>query len=222
MKFTNLIVFSGTDGSGKSTQIKLLISEFQKKRFNVKYYWARGGYTPLFLALKKIFHISSANKPSTPVKNYFRERLLKKKWISKIWLYLATLDLLIFYVLYIRIISVFTDVIVCDRYIDDTLIDFKLNFPNSFDEESFLWKLLVLLAPKPNKSFLLLVPVHISLIRSKMKEEPFPDTEESLAFRLQSYLDESIFSPEKYDKIECQSSVKDISEKIKTKFIELS
>ena len=49
-----IVVFSGTDGSGKSTQIKILINEFRKQGFRAKYIWARGGYTPLFSALKKI------------------------------------------------------------------------------------------------------------------------------------------------------------------------
>lgn len=219
---SNLIVFSGTDGSGKSTQIRLLINEFHKKGFSTKYIWARGGYTPLFSALKKIFKVTSANKTHSRVKNHLRKRLLNKKWISKIWLNIATLDLLIFYVLYVRIMRNCTDVIVCDRYIQDTLIDFKQNFPDTFNEKSFLWKLLVLFAPKPNKSFLLFVPVHISILRSKMKKEPFPDSGESLTLRLQSYFDETIFSRDKYYKIDCQSSVKDISTKIKAKFKELS
>ena len=57
MKLNKIIVFSGTDGSGKTTQIKLLINELKKKGFSTKYLWARGGYTPLFLGLKKILKI---------------------------------------------------------------------------------------------------------------------------------------------------------------------
>jgi len=219
---SNLIVFSGTDGSGKSTQIKLLINDFNKQGFSTKYIWSRGGYTPLFSSLKKIFKVSSAIKTSSLGKNNFRKKLLKKKWVSKIWLTMATLDLIIFYVVYIRMISQIRDIIICDRYIEDTFIDFKRNFPETFNEYSFLWKLLVLLAPSPNKSFLLFVPVNISLERSKMKEEPFPDTSETLAFRLKAYLDESIFSSHKYHKIDCQSSIQKINIKIKEKFKELS
>ena len=52
-----IIAFSGTDGAGKSTQIKILVSEFSKQGFKVKYIWARGGYTPLFSALKFFLRI---------------------------------------------------------------------------------------------------------------------------------------------------------------------
>ena len=57
-----IVVFSGTDGSGKSTQIEMLINEFRNQGFRTKYIWARGGYTPLFSVLKKILRMLTAKK----------------------------------------------------------------------------------------------------------------------------------------------------------------
>jgi len=217
-----IVVFSGTDGSGKSTQIKILINEFRKQGFRAKYIWARGGYTPLFSALKKILRISTLKKSHDMDGSLSRDKLLKKRSVSSVWLIVAILDLLVFYGLYVRIISWFGTVVVCDRYVEDTLIDFKRNFPDAFDDQSFLWKLLVFFTPKPNQSFLLFVPVDVSLIRSKMKGEPFPDTPETLAFRLKTYLDESAFPSDKYHKIDCQKSIESIQTEITDKFKELS
>ena len=149
-----IIVFSGTDGSGKSTQIEMLINEFRKKGFRTKYIWARGGYTPLFSVLKKILRMLTAKKIPDAGDSPSRDKLLKKKSVSGVWLVIATLDLLMFYGLYVRIMSWLGTVVVCDRYIEDTLIDFKRNFPDTFDDQSLLWKLLVLFTPKVNQSFL--------------------------------------------------------------------
>ena len=216
-----IIVFSGTDGSGKTTQIKLLINELKKKGFSTKYLWARGGYTPLFLGLKKILKIFLFKKNNNFSRGDYRTQLFSNKFLTKLWLTISILDLIIFYVLYLRLVCRFKNIIICDRYIEDTLIDFKRNFKGSFNDSSFLWKLLVLIAPKPNQHFLLYVPVNVSHERSKLKAEPFPDTIESLAFRLRNYLDETIFSSEKYCKIECQKSIENVNAIILNKIKEL-
>jgi thymidylate kinase len=217
-----IVVFSGTDGSGKSTQIEMLINKFRIKGFRTKYIWVRGGYTPLFSALKKILRMLAAKKIPDAGDSPSRDKLLKKKSVSSAWLAIAILDLLMFYGVYIRTMSWLGTVVVCDRYIEDTLIDFKINFPDTFDDQSFLWKLLVLFAPRSNQSFLLFVPVDVSLIRSKMKGEPFPDTPETLAFRLKTYLDESVFPSVKYHKIDCQKSIENVQTEITDKFKGLS
>ena len=101
-------------------------------------------------------------------------------------------------------------VVVCDRYIEDTEIDFKKNFPNNFDSSSRLWRLVKLIIPTPKYSFLLYVPVGITLIRSKQKNEPFPDSAETLQFRLDLYLNEDYFPNSKYIKIDCQGEPNEI------------
>ena len=98
----------------------------------------------------------------------------------------------------------------------------RINFPDAFNDQSFLWKLLTLSSPKPNRSFLLFVPVSVSLHRSKIKGEPFPDSSETLSIRLTKYMDESIFPSKKYYKIDCQQSIKSVQIEIKKKLKELS
>ena len=131
-----------------------------------------------------------------------------------IWLNIAILDMIVFYVFYTRIICLFKDIVLCDRYVEDTLIDFKRNFPGIFNNNNFLWKLLTLLTPKSYQSFLLIVPIEISLKRSKIKKEPYPDTPETLSFRLNEYLNDSIFPPDRYYKINTQIPIEEVTTKI--------
>ena len=77
--------------------------------------------------------------------------------------------------------------IICDRYIVDTEIDFKLNFPQENTNNWILWKVLKILALKPNFTFLLLISPEESKRRSISKKEPFPDKLNTLKKRFKYY-----------------------------------
>ena len=205
-----IITFSGTDGAGKSTQITLLSNFIYGKNRRYKIVWARGGYTPVFSFIKKVVRILLKKNIPKAGPNSSRSKMLENKFISKTWLTCAAFDLFLFYGLYVRILDFFNFIVICDRYIEDTEIDFNINFPNSFNSNSFLWKVLTWSIPNAKKSFLLYVPVDVSLHRSIEKCEPFPDTSDTLNFRLSAYLDESIFPLSKYHKINCQQPIEHV------------
>ena len=94
------------------------------------------------------------------------------------------------YVIYLRVINFFGIKLLCDRYIMDTLIDFKLNFPQEDFERWWAWKFLLFFAIKPKHHFVFTIPVSESLKRSMQKNEPFPDSEEVLNKRLNLYLNQ--------------------------------
>jgi dTMP kinase len=209
-----LIVFSGTDGAGKSTQIERLIKHYELNGAKTVYLWSRGGYTPGISLLKNSVRKILGKKLPSAGQSKNRDEILEKKSVSTVWLSLAIIDLILLYGLYIRWQSLLGRVVVCDRYVQDTYLDFTNNFADSFNSKSFLWKLLNILIPKPDKSFLLFVPVNISQERSLLKNEPFPDSEETLIFRLNKYLDENIFPSPTYTKIDCQISIEDVHQQI--------
>lgn len=211
---SKIVVFSGTDGSGKSTQIDLLSDHLKNNKHKVVVVWGRGGYTPLFSFLKKILKNLLGGNSSKVMTGESRDRLLEKKSVSSVWLFVAMLDLFLFYGLYVRILNLFGFIVICDRYIEDTELDFNRNFPNIFNKDSLTWRALLRFVPRPDVLFLLYVPVDVSIARSKMKQEPFPDTPKTLTFRLESYLDESKFPLDKYCRIDCRGSIKDVHIKI--------
>lgn len=181
------IVFSGLDCSGKSTQIEFLRKEFKKKDKKNLVFWSRGGYTPGFQKLKDILRRFSGKRLPEPGFTPKREKALSNFFIRRVWLTIAMLDLIYYYSIYLRLKYFLNYNIICDRYIMDTNIDFNLAYPHEKTESWLLWKVLKFTAVKPDLHYVSTIPVSESLIRSKNKFEPYPDSPETLAKRLKLY-----------------------------------
>ena len=184
----SMIAFSGLDGSGKSTQIALLVNFFKAENIKTKVFWSRGGYTPGMRLLKVI--LRNLNSPFIPKRSgnsVERDASFANKYIRKIWLTLSILDLIIFYSVYIRCVEFFGIRVICDRYLYDTEIDFKRSFPDENVHQWILWKFLEFVSVTPKMHFVLFISVQESQHRSILKKEPFPDSAETLAFRLMEY-----------------------------------
>ena len=182
-----LVVLSGIDGGGKSTQIELLKDYYQRQGLSPVCLWTRGGYTSIFNALKGIARRLSGGKLPTSGPGKQRDELLQRKWIQFLWLTIAILDLMRVYGVQVRWWLLRGKPVLCDRYLWDTLIDFKLAFPNIGVEEWLLWKILVWMTPRPDAAFLLTIPLDESEHRCQIKYEPFPDTAEMRAKRFAAY-----------------------------------
>ncbi|HRW97899.1 MAG TPA: hypothetical protein P5280_00345, partial [Cyclobacteriaceae bacterium] len=182
------IVFSGLDGAGKSTQISYLVDYLSQNGHRTQYFWSRGGYTPIFSILKVgLRKLSRGRALPSPGHSSGRTKAFSRPLVRKSWLTIAVLDLILVYGIYLRLIQSSGRVVVCDRYLWDTLIDFRLNFPEETIETWLIWRILVKITPIPDVAFLLLIPVEESVRRSKLKFEPFPDAPEVLARRLEMY-----------------------------------
>ena len=184
-----MIAFSGLDGSGKSTQIYLLTKVYKENGIKSLVFWSRGGYSPGMKFLKNLFKVSSqSSKKEGETRVNSREKSFSNPLVRKIWLSVSMLDLILFYGFYVRLKELFGTKVICDRYIYDTLLDFELNFPQENIKKWMLWRLLLLLSVKPKKHFVITIPIKESLRRSKLKNEPFPDSKEVLESRLNKYL----------------------------------
>jgi len=183
-----LITFSGLDGAGKSTQIAHLVGRLEAKGERPAIIWTRGGYTPVFEALKKLLRRTSRGRVVPPAGHSpQREQALSRPFIRRLWLTLAILDLIWVYGVQVRWRHLRGLTVICDRYLWDTLLDFRLNFPQEQVERWWLWRILQCVSPKPDVAFALLIPVGESLRRSQQKNEPFPDPPEVLDRRLAAY-----------------------------------
>jgi len=184
-----LIPFSGIDSSGKSTQINKTVDYFLKREKKVKVIWTRGGYTPIFNGLKNILRKMFKNAIPDSGESEHRTKTFNKKWVRILWLNIAFLDMIILYCLYFRWLKMLGYIVIADRYICDSYIDFKLKFHKENFERLILWKLLVYLSPRPDLSLILTIPVEESLIRSNLKNEPFSENLNQRKKRLELYND---------------------------------
>lgn len=224
-----LIVFSGTDGAGKSTQIKLVEKHLQTNKTTVL--WSRGGYTPLLKGMKRVIkkitqsisrkheknQVSTMHKPKVKAKNGIREQFFKKRFFVKIWIFISLVDLYLLYVFYIRLRLLFGTTVICDRFILDTIIDFKFRFKDLFNENSFFVRILKAHSPKPFASFILTVPPQISESRAILKNDPFPNSREELEYRLSYYLNSESRSAFAYTLIDATKPINEIHDEILTK-----
>ena len=208
-----MIIFSGLDCSGKSTQIELLKNSFTKRRQKKIVFWSRGGYTNGFQKLKDIFRMFSKNKLPKSGNSPERDKALSNPIIRRIWLSIAMIDLFYYYVIYLRAKYLFGYNIICDRYLLDTNIDFKLAYPRSNTDKWILWRLIKFFALKPDLHFVSTITVTESVIRSKFKFEPFPDSKEVLAKRLLIYNSE-LKNDKKLIFIDGMHDMNEITEKI--------
>ena len=209
-----LIAFNGIDSAGKSTQIDLLLEELRKKGEKPVYLWTRGGYTGLFNFLKNSLRRIMGRRLPPSGRNDKRNQAFKKSWVRNLWLILAILDLILVYGIYVRISKSFGRIVIADRYLWDTWVDFRLNFSEVKFDQWILWKILKWITPKPSVAFLLLIPVEESLCRSKEKNEPFPDSEEMLRKRLNLY--EKLSCLRNWNPLDCLKPIEEIQREIKS------
>lgn len=208
-----LYVFSGLDCSGKSTQINLLRDYCTKNNKKCFVFWSRGGYTPAFQKLKDLLRRFSQKRLPHPGFSSQREKALSNPFIRRVWLTIAILDLIYYYAFYLRLKKLLNYNIICDRYLMDTNIDFKLTYPHDDTDKWFLWKLLKIVALRPNYHFVLTISVEESQKRSKLKNEPFPDSPEVLNYRLHKYVDYCKNHKNVYH-IKCNKSIEAVEQEI--------
>jgi len=210
VKKGSLIIFSGLDNSGKSTCVQHTIRILKRQNLRVETIWIRGGYTRRFDLLKKLFGLHGKGKTLEKNVASSQRRSIKAYLLSKLWLNLAITDLCLEMII-IRFKLFLGKWIVADRFVQDSLIDFKHKFLVYYNERGFFTKLLLKLAPIGDIHFMMIVSPEISIRRSIEKNEPFPAPFETTKARYQDYLK---LIDEKKDMIVINTDLHNISESI--------
>jgi thymidylate kinase len=164
------------------------------------------------IILRKLF----PNKLPASGNSTKRDKAFTKIWVQKIWINFAIFDLILLYGIYFRLKKKIGYIIIADRYLWDTYIDFSLRFEKIKFENFFLWKFLKRICPIPDHSFIITIPVDESLRRSLLKKEPFSENINERKKRYKLY--ESLISDNKWDfKINGMETINNIHSKVKSK-----
>jgi thymidylate kinase len=184
-----LISLSGIDGAGKSTQLALLKEAYQRRGVITVLLWSRVGYTPGIETLKRLARRVLGSGLPRPGHSKERDALMREGLVQRFWITLSLLELIIIYGFVLRWRSFRGRVVLCDRYLWDSLIDLWLAFPNREAESTALWKTLTWAAAKPDAAIFLRIPLEESETRSSKKGDPFPDSAKERARRFGFYED---------------------------------
>lgn len=99
-----------------------------------------------------------------------------QQWgVRSLWLSLAAADLLLTYGWRVRASSRRGGVTICDRYIWDALIDRQMYYPQSSWADVVIQGGYRAVGRRPDRSYVLQVPLEVAQARSEGKDEPFPD-----------------------------------------------
>jgi len=180
----NVIIFSGLDGCGKSTQISRLCRHLESKNIKYKMIWARPGSTPLFLLIKSFARFSFRSLPKGGRSNK-REAMLRSNRIGRLWFYLTFLELIFIFKIKSNFFLLFGNKIIFDRYLLDSVIDYEIMLDKKIMQR-WLIKYLLSSDKKLTKIFLN-ISIAESIHRCKIKWEPFPDTDEEKVKRFKLY-----------------------------------
>ena len=145
---SRLICISGPDGVGKTTQIKMIIQDFNKRGFSTKYVWLRFNNL-LALPVLMIIKISGRNreKELEDGKRIGFYDLKDTKLLKIGYEFSLLLDLWLAAIFKISIPRILGKTVVCDRFALDTMIDISISIGNQEFYATSIGKMFLRLIP---------------------------------------------------------------------------
>jgi dTMP kinase len=170
-----IVALSGVDGAGKSTQLRLLGERLSAGGHRIVELWYRPGYSE---GLNRVRGWLRRRRPAslpTAAEPEARQRIFGRPWVQAAWIGLATADTLLHYGVKVRVLSLTGRTVLCDRYLEDALLDLRFRFPARDTLLRSMEVLLRALVPRPHVGVLLNLSHGEMLLRAQAKDEPFPD-----------------------------------------------
>lgn len=158
-----LLCFIGTDGSGKTSHAKNLNRFLLDKGYSSKY--VRAASRPIllypFIAFARIFGFWKSVKRGAWTDPLEMAKPTVRKGLGRVYRLLLFVDFEITTFLKVRVQMMFTQVLICDRYIFDLLMELLLS---DLDSANFT-KMMLAANPTPKRTFFLNAPLQVVIRR---------------------------------------------------------
>jgi len=122
MEGPQLIVFFGPDGSGKTTQARLLASYFQQQDFKVRLVWIRAHHSLASILSKILVSFGYYRIIFSQEKSYklFDVKLLPR--LKRFWGFIEFISVLPWILVKVKLPLLLGYVVIADRYVVDTIV----------------------------------------------------------------------------------------------------
>ena len=207
-----IVSVSGVDCAGKTTQLDALEVALTERGHRVRRLWFRPGYSVWLDALRtKVRQLRPAALPShTDVKK--REEVFARPGVRHAWVTMGAVDTLVSLGAQVRGLSLRGYTVLCDRYVEDAIVDLALNFPELVDLDGRLRRMLVAACPRPDLAVLLMLTRESVAARALLKKEPFEDPPEVRARRYDAYVD--LAAGGRFTVVDADQQVEDVTRAI--------
>jgi thymidylate kinase len=123
-----VVSVSGVDSAGKTTQIEVVARWLELRGYRCTVLFYRPGFSR---ALNLAKNLARRGVPSAmPTRDQAQRRavVFGRPLVRRVWVALALVDTLVHFAVMVRLARLRSDVVVCDRYVDDAELDFEFNF----------------------------------------------------------------------------------------------
>jgi hypothetical protein len=117
-----------------------------------------------------------------------RARAFSRPGVSQAWVAMAVVDTLLNLGAHVRWLSLRGATVLCDRYVEDAMVDLTLRFPSLVSTHGTLRRAMVAACPAPDAAFLLQLSREEVAVRAAIKAEPFEDPPDVRAARYDAYM----------------------------------